>query len=117
MPEQRGLEPGVEQRVFTKEDRTGRLLRAISPEGGEGVKVHGNASMYVSHLPAGTSVAHKFADPMGGYLFVIDGEVQLNGDTLSTGDAAKIAGEAEIQVTAAPDTELIMVEVDLSWGR
>ncbi|HEX9312883.1 MAG TPA: pirin family protein, partial [Actinomycetota bacterium] len=30
MPRERGLAPSVEQRVFTKEDRTDRLLRIIS---------------------------------------------------------------------------------------
>jgi quercetin 2,3-dioxygenase len=115
MPEQHGLPPGVEQRVFTKEDRTGRLLRAISPDGGDSVKVHGNSSMYVSSLPAGAEVSHKFADGMGGYLYVIDGELHLNGETLHTGDAAKIGDEPEIDVRATADIELIMMAVDLTW--
>jgi redox-sensitive bicupin YhaK (pirin superfamily) len=113
MPEQRGLEPGVEQKVFTKEDRTEELLRAISTEGGDAVKVHGNASMYVSFLPSGASTAHKFADGVGGYLYVIGGQIQLNGERLSTGDAAKIRDHPEIDIDAAEDTELIMMEVDL----
>src|SRR6266700_3236167 len=58
MPSERGLTPGVEQRVFTEDDRTGRLLRAISPEGGDAVKVHGSASMYVSRLPSGHAASH-----------------------------------------------------------
>ena len=52
MPTERGLEPGVEQKEFTKEDRAGRWLRTISPDGGDAVKVHGNASMLVSSLHA-----------------------------------------------------------------
>jgi redox-sensitive bicupin YhaK (pirin superfamily) len=117
MPEQRGLEPGVEQKVFTKEDRIGRWLRAISPDGGDAVQVHGNASMLLSSLPAGQSVSHKFDNGMGGYLYVIDGEVRLNGETLRAGDAAKIGDEPEIDVEAAADSELILMEVDLTWGR
>jgi redox-sensitive bicupin YhaK (pirin superfamily) len=116
MPSERGLEPGVEQRVFTKEDRTGRLLRAISPEGGDAVKVHGNASMYVSSLPSGAEISHKFEDGMGGYLYAIDGELSLNGETMRTGDAAKIGDEPEIDLKAAADTELVMIEVDLTWS-
>jgi redox-sensitive bicupin YhaK (pirin superfamily) len=118
MPSERGLDPGVEQRVFTKEDRTGRLLRAISPEGGDAVLVHGNASMYVSHLQQGGEVSHKFPQGMGGYLYVIDGELKLGGEAMRTGDAAKIGDEPEIDVQATVDTELIMIEVDLTWpGR
>jgi redox-sensitive bicupin YhaK (pirin superfamily) len=116
MPSERGLEPGVEQRVFTKEDRTGRLLRAISPEGGDSVLVHGNASMYVSALPSGGEVSHKFAEGTGGYFYVIGGEVTLNGEAMRAGDAAKIGDEPEIDVTATADTELILMEVDLTWS-
>jgi redox-sensitive bicupin YhaK (pirin superfamily) len=116
MPSERGLPPGVEQRVFTKEDRTGRLLRAISPEGGDSVKVHGDASMHVSSLPAGQEVSHKFGDGMGGYLYVIQGDVQLNGERMSTGDAAKIGDEPEIDVVSGVDSELILMEVDLTWS-
>ena len=39
MPQERGLEPSVEQKVFTKEGRTGRLLQVISPEGGDAAEI------------------------------------------------------------------------------
>src|SRR5213593_2581112 len=53
MPRERGLEPSVEQKVFTKEERTGRLLRVISPEGDDTVMVHQDAGVFISSLPAG----------------------------------------------------------------
>src|SRR5205085_380038 len=110
------LEPGVEQRVFTKDDRTGRLLRVISPDGGDAVLVHGNASMYVSHLLVGSEVSHKFDDGVGGYLYVIGGELSLNSEPMTTGDAAKIADEPEIEIAATEDTEIVLMEVDLTWS-
>ena len=113
MPRELGLEPSVEQRVLTKEDRTGRLLRAVSPEGGDAVLVHQEASVYVSALPRATSVSHKFDDGTGGYLYVISGDVRLNVERLSTGDAAKIRDEPELTIGADADSELIMVEVRL----
>ena len=45
MPAQRGLEPNVEQKVFTTEDRTDRLLRAISGEGGDAAKIEGESEV------------------------------------------------------------------------
>jgi quercetin 2,3-dioxygenase len=113
MPRERGLEPSVEQKVFTKEDRTGRLLKGISGDDGEAVLVHQDAAVYISSLPSGSAVSHKFADQTGGYLYVIGGEVRLNGERLATGDAAKIQDEPEVTVEADADSELIMVEVRL----
>ncbi|HEX2267883.1 MAG TPA: pirin family protein, partial [Actinomycetota bacterium] len=113
MPEERGLPPGVEQKALTKDDRRNRLLRAIAPEGGDAVKVHGNAAVYVSSMEAGLTLDHKFRDKMGGYLYVISGALGLDGERLQTGDAAKIWDEPEVTLRAENETELILVEAQL----
>ena len=117
LPNERGLDPGVEQKEFTKEDRSGRWLRAISPEGGDAVRVHGNASMLLSSLPGGSSLPHVFPEGMGGYLYVIGGGIRLNGEAMNTGDAAKIGDQPTIDVEATADSELILMEVDLTWEQ
>jgi redox-sensitive bicupin YhaK (pirin superfamily) len=111
MPSERGLEPSVEQKVLTKEDRSGRLLKVISGKDGGAVLVHQDAAVYVSSLPSGSSTSHSFGQGTGGYLYVIAGEVRVNGEALSTGDAAKVWEEPELAVEADADSELIMVEV------
>ena len=113
MPEERGLPPGVEQKVLTKDDRRNRLLRAIAPEGGDAVKVHGNAAVYISSMEPGLTLDHKFPDNMGGYLYVISGALGLDGERLAAGDAAKIWDEPEITLRAEDETELILVEAQL----
>jgi hypothetical protein len=88
-------------------------LRVVSPDGGEAVLVHQDASVHVSSLPAGSSASHKFDQGAGGYLYLIGGEVRLGGERLSTGDAAKIWDEPELTIEAEQDSELILVEVRL----
>jgi redox-sensitive bicupin YhaK (pirin superfamily) len=116
MPDQRGLEPGVEQKVLTKEDRRGRLLKAISPEGGEAVKVHGDASVFISSLVAGEAVKHDLGEGRGAYFYVISGEVEMNGERMATGDAARIREEPALEIAARGESELLMVDVDLTWS-
>jgi redox-sensitive bicupin YhaK (pirin superfamily) len=111
MPAERGLAPGVEQKVFTTADRTNRLLRAISGEDGDAVLVHQDAAVYVSRLEPGTTVQHGIEAGRGGYLYVIEGSVRLNDEKLGTGDAAKIAEEPRVGLEADAPTELILVEV------
>lgn len=113
MPRERGLPPGVEQKQFTREDRTNRLLRAIGPDhDGGSILVHQDAAMYVCRLESGASVEHSFRPGFGGYLYVIEGQSAGNGEELGTGDAAIIRNEAGLQVTARADSELIMIEVE-----
>jgi redox-sensitive bicupin YhaK (pirin superfamily) len=114
MPSERGLLPGVEQRVFTKEDRAGLLLKAISPEGGDAVKVHGDASVFVSALAPGDAVGHELGDGRGAYLYVIEGALEANGERMDTGDAARIWDEPDLKLAGAENTELTLVDVALS---
>jgi quercetin 2,3-dioxygenase len=114
LPRVRGLEPSVEQKVFTKEDRTDRLLRVISPDGGDAVLVNQDASVYISFMSEGSSLTHTFEQDQGAYLYVISGSVEVNDEKLGTGDAAEISGEPELKLRASSPTELILVEVRLS---
>jgi redox-sensitive bicupin YhaK (pirin superfamily) len=113
LPKERGLPPSVEQRVFTKEDRTGRLLKVISPDDGDAVLVHQDAGVYISSLPAETEVAHRVEPGSGLYVYLIGGALRLGDERLTTGDAAQISDEPEVTLRADDDSELIMVEVRL----
>ena len=113
MPTERGLSPSLEQKVFTEQDRTDRLLEVLSPDGGEAVKVHGDARVFVSRLNAGTEVAHRFGLGRGAYLYVIEGGLQVNDEKLGTGDAAKVRDEETLTLAADETTELILVDVPL----
>ncbi len=113
LPEERGLPPENEQKVFTTADRTNRLLRAIGPdrEGGS-ILVHRDASMYISRLESGHSVEHPFRPNFGGYLYVLSGgPITVNGKTLTNGDAAMITDEPTITIAATETAELLMMEV------
>jgi len=119
-PAERGLPPSAEQKVFTADDRSDRLLRIIGPEGGDAVLVHQDASVFVSSLSPGRSIRHEFREGTGGYLYVISGSMVLGEDRLDTGDAATIADEPSIEIAAEAHCELILVETRLDgpgWGR
>jgi len=113
MPAERGLPPGVEQKVFTQADRTNLLLRAISGDGGDAVLVHQDAHVFVSHLDPAVTVSHPLVDGRGVYLYVIEGDVTVNGERMATGDAAEIEREPEVAIAATSVSELILVDVQL----
>ena len=113
LPVERGLAPGVEQKVFTKQDRTDRLLKAISGDGGDAVLVHQDAHVFVSHLTPGTGVVHELGSGRGVYLYAIEGDVTVNGEPMEAGAAAQIRDEATVRIEATADSELILVDVAL----
>ncbi|MEX0750709.1 MAG: pirin family protein, partial [Dehalococcoidia bacterium] len=115
LPSERNLEPSLEQKQYGEADRHNRLLQFLRPIGtdGEGVTVHQDVRMFVSKLDPDAGVSHQFDEGRGGYFYLIDGEADVNGERLSTGDAAKITGGGALDVKAAATSELLIVDTPL----
>ena len=65
--------------------------------------------------PLGDQARHRLGEGRAGYLYVLDGELRLGDERLGGGDAAKLAGPEELQVTGVQDAELILIEVPLQF--
>jgi redox-sensitive bicupin YhaK (pirin superfamily) len=115
LPDTAGLPPGVEQRVLTREDRANRLLKVIGPEGGSVVKVHQDASVFVASLDRGIGASHALGSDRGAYVYLISGAASIDGEQLTTGDAAKVSEEPEIVIRAEEPSELILVDVPMHF--
>ena len=78
LPERDGLTPSYEQKRFTSEQRAGMLLPIASGQGAPGaVKIHQDATFYVSRLRSGDRVAHELKPGRRAFFYVIEGEVTL----------------------------------------
>ncbi|HXF35763.1 MAG TPA: pirin family protein [Actinomycetota bacterium] len=115
LPDTPDLPPSVEQRVFTAEDRTDRLLRVIGPEGGDVVKVHQDAALYVARLHPGVEVEHAIGQGRGAYVSLIEGRATFDGEPVSTGDAAKVTAQPSLRIRAEDTSELILVDVPMAF--
>jgi redox-sensitive bicupin YhaK (pirin superfamily) len=115
LPSQEGLESSVQQRQYTVEDRRGRLIQIMGPAGEDGLDLAQDARVWVARLGAGDRAHHGFGEGRGGYLYVLDGELRLGEESLGAGDAAKLAGPEELEVTGVEDAELILIEVPLRF--
>ena len=115
LPDTPGLKPEVEQKVFSKEDRTDRLLKVLGPEGGDVVKIHQDAALYIASLSPGAVVTHEIADGRGLYAYLIEGVASFDNEGVSTGDAAQVTGQPVFAVRAKEQSELILVDVPMQF--
>jgi redox-sensitive bicupin YhaK (pirin superfamily) len=115
LPDTPSLSPSLQQRAFTKEERTDRLLKVIGPAASDPVRVHQDAAVYVGRLSPGTAVAHDFGPGRGGYLYLIEGRARVGTEDLAGGDAVKIQDESALRVEANDLSELILVDVPLRF--
>ena len=112
LPERAGLTPSYEQKQFTTEQRTGVLLPIASGQCiPGGVKIHQDTTFYVSRLRAGDEVAHELKTGRRAFLYVIEGEIALNGETLNSGDQARITDAGNLNLSAAGESEIILIDL------
>ncbi|VVC05580.1 Uncharacterised protein [uncultured archaeon] len=108
------LKPSWEQKKFTIEERTNRLLPVVVAENikdGNALRIHQDAFFYLSTLTLGSVVEHKLNTSQKSYLFVIDGKIQLNNNLMQTRDAAMIEKENNLTIKAVTATELILIDL------
>lgn len=114
-PDTLGLEPGYEQRAFTRDQRLNRFLPvAVSaPAYGE-LKIHQDAQMYISALENGKRLTASLRGDRGFYLFLIEGAITVGAQELHSGDAAMVEDEEFVTINANAQSELLCFELPLS---
>lgn len=108
-----GHAPRWETRAFPRGERAGALVPLASgqPEIDGALPIHQDATLYGATLPAGTTVAHRFADGRSGYLVPATGAVSVNGRRVAARDGLAIAGEETIAIEALEDSELLLADL------
>jgi len=111
-PAVRGLAPEYEQKAFADEAKRGRWCAIASPDGRDGsLSIHQDALLFARKVGAGDTAQYALGEGRRAYLHVVRGEIALNGEQLATGDAARIADEAVLEVRAQAESELLLFDL------
>ncbi len=112
LPTRSGMEPSYEQKHFPVEGRTNRLQLIASPDGRDGaVSVHQDAELWTAVLEAGRSVKHTFQPGRHGWLQVVRGEIEVNGQPLTQGDGASFSDEKTLELRAKLAAEILLFDL------
>jgi quercetin 2,3-dioxygenase len=98
-PDQRGLTPGYQQRLFTDAEKAGQLRLVASPDGEDGsLVIHQDARVYQSKLAAGQVVTHKLQPGRAAFIHIAAGAATVNGQALVAGDAVALEEESSVTI-------------------
>jgi len=111
-PRERGLTPSyTEWKPKAGQDKAPKVL-VISPDGRDGsATIHQDAEVYRIRLQAGESVTHTLKAGRGAWLQVAEGNVNLNGVDLLTGDGASTEEAGTLKLTANGPTEALLFDL------
>jgi quercetin 2,3-dioxygenase len=99
---------------FDLAERKNKWQIIVSPDEKDGLMVHQQAWFSRADLQAGHSLNYGVhGSDQGIYLFVISGEVKVDGEILSNRDAIGLWGVSDIQLQAGKDAEVLLIEVPM----
>ena len=112
LPKAKGLTPSYDQRRFDDADSTNQFGLVASGDASDGVlHIQQDAKLYLSKLSAGKNTSHAFQPSRHGWLQVLRGAVEVAGLPLAAGDGLAISDEADLQVAATADAELLLFDM------
>ena len=114
-PRSKGITPVYRQKGFSPGYIQNRLGLLVSPDGvEESLTMHQDARIFRGRFDTDQEVIYRSVPPDHGlYLFVIDGEVTLLGETLTRRDAIQIEKQNTIALGVKAGTDLLLFDLPM----
>lgn len=116
IPEKRGVTPRYDQATFDA-TRKNEFVQVVSPVGKEepGLQIHQNARFYLGNLDKGfEGEYHIKAEGNGLYIFVIEGEITVDSQTLNKRDGYGLWETEGVYIKAGADAKVLLMDLPMS---
>ena len=112
VPNVTGLPPSYEQKSIPTTEKRGTLRLIASPNRAESsVAIHADAAVYAG-LFDGNEIADLALDPARkGYVHLVRGALEVNGQRIGAGDAVLLEGESRIALADGTDAEVLVFDL------
>jgi redox-sensitive bicupin YhaK (pirin superfamily) len=114
-PSKKDVTPRYDQITLNLEDRKNKLQQILSPNADdEGIWIHQDAWFHISRLDKGKAQTYALKKEGNGvYVFVLSGELSVNGQKLGRRDGLGLWELSEIDIQADSDAEVLLMEVPM----
>ena len=109
-PNVRGIPASYEQKTVPPVSKRGALSRIAAPIDGV-VTLHADAALYAGLFDGEEAATLTIAKGRKAYVHLIRGSLQVNGQALTTGDAALLDNETTVALTHGQDAEVLVFDL------
>ena len=110
VPNVTGIAPGYEQQSVPPAAKRGRLAR-IAAERDAVVHIHADAALYAGLFDGDERAELALAPARKGYVHLVRGTLDVNGQTLSAGYALMLDGEPQLTLARGRDAEVLVFDL------
>lgn len=112
LPEKKGLRPSYDQKTFVPEYWNNRLSLIASHQPQDHVvKLNSEALIYRAGLDPKHGVSYKCSPDRSLFLYVIEGELVVNGASVERRDQVRIENEEQLVVSAHNKSDFVLIDV------
>ncbi len=118
LPKLRNIEPRYDQKVFLEEDRKNKFQPVVSPLDSNygGVGINQDAWFSLGNLEKDTETTYQIQNEGNGvYAFVLEGEIEINGQKLARRDGLGISETDALQIKASSDAEVLLIDIPMKF--
>lgn len=120
-PEKQNVTPRYDQKAFDLESNRNKLVTIVSPEDkndGNALWIHQQAFLHLGVFDAGQSINYDLKIPENGmYLFLIEGELEINGETINERDAYGAVEFTEVAMQTKAPSKILVIEVPMKFNE
>ncbi|MGN6618018.1 MAG: pirin family protein [Ilyomonas sp.] len=114
IPKKRNISPRYDQKAFLPEDRINKFQTVVAPDDETAVWINQDAWFSLGNLSKDFEITYKPKKEGNGlYVFVIDGEISVNGNILQKRDAAGLSGIEIADIKANTDAEVLLIDIPM----
>ena len=112
LPDTQSLQPSYQQKMYDASKKQGKLCLIASPDGREdSVTIHQDVNLYATVLASGDKISYDIKPNRHVWLQITQGEINLNGELLTAGDAAAISAEKQLEILAIQSGEMLLFDL------
>lgn len=115
-PRERNLTPRYDQISLKDNEKTNEFYQVLSPnKNDQGVWINQDAWFHIGNFTPGNADTYTIKKEGNGvYAFIIEGEVEINGEKLSRRDAMGIWDTDAFEVKASTDARVLLMDVPMT---
>jgi redox-sensitive bicupin YhaK (pirin superfamily) len=112
LPDRKGTKPRYAEKAAA-DLPSGKIHLIASPAGRDGsIVIHQDAEILLAKLNAGDRVTHELKPARHVWLHVAEGEVAVNGQRLTPGDAVALSDEAEVRLESLTASQVLLFDLN-----
>jgi redox-sensitive bicupin YhaK (pirin superfamily) len=112
LPKSKGIKPSYEQKVFAPEQRRGRLVPVVKPDGRDGtLRIHQDVEIALASLEKAKEIRAPLALGRHAWVQALTGNLEINSRPLAAGDGAAVSEEKELVLTASAPAEAMVFDL------